>query len=89
MVTKKKPGRPLSGAAAMTAAERAAKYRAARREAAEAVARRPERSAPTASDVAILDALRLAVAQGSAARVWALTQTLRERYCSKRDASQY
>lgn len=83
MVTKKKSGRPPAGTSAMTAAERAAKYRAARRESAEAVARRPERSATAASDAAILDALRLALAQGSAEHIWTLTQVLRERYSLK------
>jgi hypothetical protein len=78
----KKPGRKPMGKVALTAAERAARYRAARRDAAEAAARRPEKFAESVSDAAILDALRIAIAEGHAGRVWELTGVLRRRYKS-------
>lgn len=74
----RKRGRPPISGQAMTDAERAARYRAARRAAARS------RSAIVdpwgQSDAVVLDALRQAVSRGRAASIWTLTQVLRDRY---------
>lgn len=81
MPLSRKRGRPALHGKAMSPAERMRNYRAARREAASkrSVARYPGGK----SDAVVLDALRIAVAEGRASAVWLLTQELRDRYPSK------
>lgn len=72
--------RPPIGDKAMTSAERAAKYRAARR--AGAVSRSAVRRAEHLTDAQLIDALRLAVAAPRPTSIWLLTEELRTRYPS-------
>jgi len=80
-MTTRKRGRPPAGGEAMSDAERAARYRAARRQAAES--RSAARNAEALSDAVILDALRIAIADGRALDIWRFTQVLRDRYPTK------
>ena len=88
MPLQKKRGRPAKYSfGAMTPAERAKSYRENRKlEARQALPSIIVDANNPVRDVAILDALRKAVAAGDARAIYELTSELRDRYPSLRDA---
>lgn len=78
MALRRKAGRPALGKFAMSDAERAAKYRASRRRS--SVIARGKSEYRHLSDAALVDALRLAIAEGRRAAVVSIADVVRERY---------